>query len=297
MTFVISPMVALPRMDAAEAAATVIALKTALHLAMSAQVRSSAERAANARGKRREGDAPVVPVAVHASVPACMKRLDARCTALTQARHDAALRDEGRPNRVARRQLFARYKKAWTAVRSLVGVWRETGALASLPPAQLRGVDQVFPDKAGPQARNATALRTWGLGRETFERVKALGVDAAFASLGGSAALAHVTRLHDELGAALGVTSRALPAAAEGGAVATELSAVQSLMREYVIKVHAMVDPEAPGSQALAEALLLPFGALRKAGRPASTKSEEAPVDHPVDPPVTPVEPALRPTG
>ncbi len=295
----LTPSIALPRVDTASLVALAVALETELRIAKATQARSSEAVAANARGRRKgepEGES-AVPVPIAAGVTSCMKRLGVACTQLSRARR-AASRSEGRPQRAVRKGLLGRYRKAWSMLASQVEVWRGAGALASLTEAQRASLDRVVGEI--PDLRT-NARAAWTLGRDALEHIRSEGVDAVVAALGGAAVLAHVERVHGEMGAAFGVTA-STAVDASGGAVADAMASVQSLMREYVLKVHAMVDPEVPGSDELAAQLLAPFVDVRSAARPAPGAKAKAPVT-PADParpdaqPAAPAAPALRPTG
>ncbi len=303
MSDVISPVVTLPRLNAADAIALVLALGTALDLAQSEQAAVSEGQAANSRG-RRQAEAPVptaLPVAIPANISACVARLRGSCERLEAARKGDATPSATAPKRRSRKVIFAAYQRAWTAARSQVGVWREAGMFAALPAAQREALDAVFPDGGGAEGLTGSARRVWTAGRDLLATARGRGVFATFASLRSAEVLSHVVALHDELGAELGVTAKTRRRGGTSGNVAPALGEVQSGLREYVIKVSAMVEGDVPGSAVVAEALLAPFGEFSRAAPARSTKTVVTP--QPVAPakPAAPRDvietPVLRPTG
>lgn len=306
MSPIISPVVTLPRMDAAEAITLVLSLKTALHHAQTAQEKPAEEPTSPAKTRRGGAEPASAPVVIPGNVASCMTRLDACCATLTLARsHGVTTKVDVRSRSAARQSVVGRYKKAWTAVRSQVAVWRETGAVGRLTPAQRDALDVVFPADGDARNLKSATRRVWADGRDTLAEIKSRGVDAAFSALGGDDALAHVRALHTQLGAELGVTARAKPSVASGGAVADALGAIRTTLREYVIKVHAMIDPAVPASAAAVGALLSPIDEVFKRSRATVAKSTatKAPAKPPVvDPNAKPSNtdaqhPPLRPTG
>ncbi len=304
-----TPTMTIPQVSAPTLLALCQALHTALHAAQAAQVQTSEAQAANTRGRRRQENEPVtaVPVPIAGGVTSCMRRLDGACATLAQARRDGASRSEGRPRRVVRQRLPGRYRKAWGAVVGLLAVWRKAGVLDELPEASRHALERVFgADFAAPSMRGGAGA-AWVRGGELMARMKADGVDALITSLGGGRVLANLGTVHAEVGAAFGMTA-AVPVASAGASAGDAASAVRSLVREYALKVSAMVDPEVPGSDALAATLLAPLDELCGAPRPAKAKRPAAqqPKQPAAPPQNTPsrgaTEPAkdatpLRPTG
>ncbi len=279
-----APTVALPRMNALEALAIGVALKTALDGARAAQVRASESTAANTHGLGRRveaGGAAAVPVVISAGVDGSMRRLEAACGALAQARRQRAQRVEARVGVATLRQLFNRYKQAWTTLRAQLDVWRRADALEHLPEASRAAVERVLPPGRASMLRGS-AREVWVAGDDVLALVRSEEIDALFASLGGGGVIARLAAAHDELGAALGVTAALPSRAATGVALATAITLVQRAMREYVLKVHAMVDPDAPGSDELATRLLAPLADHRKSASRRRRSKGAAP---------------LRPTG
>ncbi|MFO0645178.1 MAG: hypothetical protein U0326_02995 [Polyangiales bacterium] len=305
MSEIIRPVVTLPRMNAADAITLALSLKTALNLAQSAQAKAAEEHATKSQPRKADAsNAPALVLVMPGNIPACMARLDACCVTLTRARREgAATQAEERPRRGVRKAAFDRYKKSWSALLSQVAIWRETGALASLTAAQRAALDEVFPEGGNAKDLTGTARRVWLDGRDLLSRIKARGLGEVFTALGAEAVQAHVQRLHAELAAELGVTAPTKSAAATGE-VGDAFVALHGVMREYVVKVHAMIDPAMPESAALVDALLAPFSELRATGRTTATKpAKKIPAKPPViDTDAKPAnsdtaKPALRPTG
>lgn len=305
MSQIITPVVVLPRMNAADAITIALALKTALRTAQT-DAKPNEEAAANAKGKRREADAKSAPAPViAANVPSCMTRLETCCEALSSANRKGSTTPVVTRSGTSTKSLLGGYKRAWSAVRSQVNVWRETGTIARLSEEQRDAVDQTFPAGGDAQKLTGAARRVWVWGRDTLASIKSHGLDEAFASLGAQDVLAHVQKLHTQLAASLGVTVVSRSSSTSGGDVGGALADVQATLREYVIKVHAMVDPAVPGSAELAETLLKPLSSFQPTVRsspakatPKTVPAKPAPIDTTATASNTnATTPALRPTG
>jgi hypothetical protein len=314
MREIIHPIVVLPRMDAGDAITLTLSLKTSLHAAQTPQAKHAEESAATPRARRREVEAASahpIAVVIPSNVTSCMTRLDACCTALSNARRAGdTTRGNAQSSRSSRKALFERYQRAWSAGSGQVRVWRETGALDALTPMQRTSLDEVFPSAGDGAVARANARRRWARGRDRLATMKARGLDEVFASLGAARVLTNIEMAHAQLAAELGVTEHTKPSASTGE-MGEALSALQATLREYVIKVHALADPATPGTDALIATLLAPFEELRKTSRatpakPATEKKSstaKTPATPPViDPHAKPsntdtASPALRPTG
>ncbi|MFS8069478.1 MAG: hypothetical protein ACMG6S_24200, partial [Byssovorax sp.] len=91
--------------------------------------------------------------------------------------------------------------------------------------------------------------------------------------LGGAAFLANITEAQEAYGRALNIT---VPVEVEAtGEVRARLVAALAAVRDYVNRVAAYAEPDVPGSDELAEALLLPLSVWESTHR-AST-AEAAP--------------------
>jgi hypothetical protein len=301
------PTVVLPRMSAATSLAVGQSLHTALWATQNAQVQTSAAQAANTPSPRAEGATPepAVPVAIPATVAECMSRLDAVCQHLAATRPDGATAPT--PNRSARRArrkgLPGRYRKAWFALEKQLHLWRGSGLFAKLPSASREVLTGVFGEDLRVSRLQTDGRSQWTLGSKTFAEKDFAAVEAIFRANGAEDLVTHLRSLHDELGVAFGVTA-AVSVPAPPVTTAALVTEVQDVMREYVLKVHAMVSPIVPGSEALAAQLLAPLADLvrsqpsKAAKTTKATKTKDAAQDARPDPVVkdTPAEP-LRPTG
>ncbi len=301
----IVPVISLPRMSAAETTAMILALKTAYDAQKAAQAPSE-ERAAPTRAERRHPRKPPVTanVSIGQGVSGCMTRLCVAGNALSGACAAGLDADESeaadRANRAERRAHANQYKRAWSALVAQLGVWRETGSLMSLPAASRASFERVLPaDLKVNLLGRARAL--WTAGDHRLARMSAEGVDESVAALGGADVLSHLRRAHQQLGASLGVSKPVAAPRTPAREVFASLVAAQTVMREYVLKVFAMIDPEVQGSDAAAAALLAPLLDAARAGvskpaRPA--KKPAAPAQTPVaHAPANDTAPAARPTG
>ncbi len=296
-------VMAIPLMTAAALLALARSLQTSLTTAQAAQVSASEAQAANTRGRRRNDAEPeaAVPVSIPGNIPSCMKRLDGACATLSLARRSAASEGAGRAPSSVRQSVTGRYRKAWSAVTGQLSVWNKAGVISELPEASRASLTRVFGEELRAPDLSGTAAAAWVKGADTLDHVKSEGVEALFSSLGGARVLANLTRTHAEIGASLGITVAVSSSTPASISVRDALAAARSVMSEYVIKVHAMIDPEVPGSEAVASSLLAPFGELSKRARPVKKATKTAPVT----PPVTRREVAdpandaapLRPTG
>jgi hypothetical protein len=314
MSLVFAPVISFPQMSAPTLVAVGCSLRTALAAARIAQARASADAVANRSSFDRDEPTfqPVhaVPVEIPSGVLSCMRRLDEACATLVLRRREKAARNEKTPARSARRGISGRYHKAWNTLGDQFGVWRKAGVLGALPAASRAAITYVFgATVAMPELRGSVRAQ-WTVGGETLDRMRVVGVDAIILSLGGGSVLANLQRMHDEVGAAFGMTAAVAGTTAVGdGTVGGSMANVRAVLREYVLKVHAMVDPEVPGSEALAATLLAPLVDLANAPSPVKgkarggAKAPAKPVEEPVEKPETtqaategaPVP--LRPTG
>jgi hypothetical protein len=303
MNIPLIPTIVLPRMRAGEVIAVVFRLKTALKAAKSSQAEASSDRAANATGRQRGREVPqsvAVPVAIPGTVTACMKRLQVECARLSQARREPATGTPAKPvNRAERRGVVGRYRGAWNVLRRQLSVWRDAGTIDALDEATSDAFTRVFGASDELPMLEGSARAMWTSGQETLDHMKSEGVDAVIASLGGAHVLARVRTVHEEVDAELRMTAAKHPGVA-GAGVGDTMSAVLALLREYVLKVHAMVAVEVPGSDALAAQLLAPFEDVVSSGRSSKQTAAVQKLAKPATPvaPVAPVaEPVLKATG
>ncbi len=301
------PKVLVPKMTAAEAVALVGALQGA-H-----RTQQSAEEAAPTDSKRAKR-----VVCVPGNVTGCMKRLGGAGETLASARQRGVKRAQteaqAKANRAQRREALQAYKQAWSSACSQVGVWRGTGRLAKLPESSREPLERIFP-RGMTGLANGRALAVHTLGAERLDAMKSEGVVATFHELGGAEVLAHLQQAHQKFSTSLGVSptspKSATATAPEAPEVAPALARVRKLLGEYALKVCAMVDPEEPGSETVAYALLEPLhdavvksarrSAKSKPARKAPAKPAAKPAEAPAvvvqQPPANDTTPALRPTG
>jgi len=193
-------------------------------------------------------------------------------------------------------------------------LWRGTGRLAKLPESSREPLERFFPQGATGLA-NGRVLAVHTVGAERLTDMNTEGVDVTFRELGGAEVLAHLQQAHKNFSDSLGVSptspKSATATAPEAPEVAPALARVRKLLGEYALKVCAMIDPEEPGSEKVAYALLNPLhdvavksarrNAKGKPARKASAKPAVKPAEAPAvvvqQPPANDTTPALRPTG
>ena len=214
----------------------------------------------------------------------------------------------GRPRQAARKVLPGRYHKTWNTLGKQLHLWRGCGALARLPEASREALTKVFGSSLTVPTFRVDAQAAWTLGDETLRQMRSKGVTAIITALGGELLLANIESMHADLSAAFGVSSPVSVPAPSASSVEA-IAQVRAALCEYVLKVHAMVGPEAPGSDAVAAKLLAPLNELPRA-KNAATKTKKAAKETtatPATPTAEPVAtggtatpiaaPALRPTG
>lgn len=282
----IAPQVTLPRMTAGETCTVAQALKTS--------------HDAQPRG--------VVPQ----PVTRCLHRLTAACDTLGQGGNRQLRRAQAKAeqkSRGARRRVdYNTCQRAWTALFDQVGVWRTTGAVRRLTPDQQAALDHVLPVKGPDFDLRSRNRALWNTGSALLGHMTSNGLDDVFVTLGGAEVLAHVRRTHDDLGAALGVSSPMAAPVSQGPTVAAPLAVVQERLREYVVKVYALLDAEVEGSDAIVGALLAPLfdvaesraqksAATKRAKKTATKTAAPTTVVTSSSTPANDVTPAQRPTG
>jgi hypothetical protein len=144
---------------------------------------------------------------------------------------------------------------AWSALHSWLLGWcllPETVHPQHAQACALR--DLVFADRLG-----FTQLRyrlQWQESEARLAAIDAHGHAAVIKKLGGAVFLDHLRAAHRTYGEALHIT-RPLPTLADSD-IKTGLLATLDAIRDYATRVAALADPDEPGSEALAEALLRP---------------------------------------
>lgn len=279
MTLVFAPVISFPHLNAPTLVAVGCSLHTALAAARAAQARASANAVANRSPLER--DTPpaetehAVPVEIPAGVVSCMRRLDEACATLSQARRDQSASEESTPATLGRRGITGRYRGAWGTLGDQFVVWHKAGVIHGLPKASREALTRVFGSPLAMPTLNDGARAQWTVGRDTLERIHKEEVDTIIGSLGGERVLANLQRVHAEVGAAFGMTAAISQAQGDGEVtVGDALTHVRTVLGEYVLKVHALVDPEVPGSEALAATLLAPLVDLARAPSAAKGKAK-----------------------
>lgn len=295
----ISPSVSLPRVDSGVLVALVHSLMTSFKAAQATP--AHVEAVSGTRRKAASTESATSRIVVSENVSECMVRLEAANAHLETVRRAAQPGASKGPSRAARRGLVGRCRRAWSVLRRQLLVWRDVGAIAKLPEATQHAFARVFGEAwASPDLRG-NAMTLWIAGRDTLNQMKSEGVADEIISLGGEGVLADVRAVHAELGAAFGVTKE-VPANDTSVGVGEAVASVQTVLREYVIKVHAMISPKAPGSEALVARLLAPFDAVSANSR-AVTKPTKVKAVNVKDTtaknatPNAPAAPVLKPTG
>lgn len=283
MSHSIAPQVTLPKMTAGETYTVVQALKTS-HDALPQE-------------------------AVTKPVTRCMNRLHAASVPLGPGGNRAIRRARSRAGRSAegagRRERYYACQRAWSALLQQLGVWRETRAVARLSDSQQSALDRLLPAGGLDFDRRDRGRVLWSAGASLLTELQSSGAEEAIVKLGGADVLAHVKRAQNELGASLGVSAPMAAPVAQGPGVAAPLAVVNELLRAYVLKVYALLDPEVEGSDAVVGALLAPLfdvAASRTRATVKNTETEEEPstpeaVVAPSPAPANDVTPAQRPTG
>ena len=124
----------------------------------------------------------------------------------------------------------------------------------------------VFPD--GLSFTKLPYRVEWQESKVRLDAIARDGHDKTFKQLGGAAFLANIVEAQAGYGVALHITVAA-PAEATA-AVRVRLVAVLDAVRDYVNRVSAHAEPDVPGSEKLAEALLLPLSVWETTHRAAA---------------------------
>jgi hypothetical protein len=300
ITIAISPSVALPRVDSGVLVALVHSLATSFHAAQAAHH----EAAPSGRRKTPSTEAAAPSVVISECVSECMTRLRAANTRLEEVRRAADPGVPRGPSRVQRRSLVGRYRRAWNVLRRQLLVWRDNGAIAKLAPSTRDAFERVFGKAWGSPDLRGGAMTLWIAGNDALDKMKTEGVIPVITEMGGASVLAAVRASHDELGAAFGVTQE-IPANDTAAGLSDAVADVQTVLREYVIKVHAMQTPSVAASTPFVARLLAPFEAVIESSRAVAksakakaekVKAEKAEKDKKATP-VAPVAPVVTRTG
>jgi hypothetical protein len=134
----------------------------------------------------------------------------------------------------------------------------------------------VFPDALG--FTKLPYKIEWQESKSRLAAIDREGHDKTFKQLGGATFLDHLREAHEAYGVALHITVPR-PQEAPSPDIRTALDAACAALRDYVTRVAAHADPDVPGSEALAEALLKPLAAWESSHRAASPPAEDLPPD------------------
>ena len=126
----------------------------------------------------------------------------------------------------------------------------------------------------------------WQQSKVRLDAIEREGHEKTFKQLGGAAFLANIIEAQAAYGIALGIT---VPATAEATSeIGVRLVAILAAVRDYVNRVTAYAEPDVPGSEELAEALLLPLHGWETTHRAAAPAAPEGAAPAAVPAPKTP---------
>ena len=240
----------LPKMTSATLVSVMLALETELSHALRDQ-RQASQTAADAASRRtRAAQVTTAPVPVGEPVVDCARRLTAARVTL-----EGALAQPPRASsNPARRAQVSRHATAWRSLRAWLTAWCDNDGLDAALRAQVVAArEMLFARPVGLRFLVGTEFHAWGGGREVLSRVEREDLAAVFERLGGAPMLAQVVAAHTALGEALHVTRPANDvAAAPSEGVRATRDAALAVLREYVVKVGALVTGDVPGSTTLA---------------------------------------------
>lgn len=228
-TFTAQDNIQLPRLGAAEAGVLITQLLTA----------ATAETAA-AKGKE---------------LPPPIERSRTRLTA-AHASLDEVVTPEPAGDTQAKRKADRRIDAAYSAGFDWLSGW------CKLPADKNPHLDEAKALMAVvyPEALGFTKLPyriEWQESKVRLDAIDRDGHGKTFKALGGAAFLTNIREAHEAYGTTLGIT---VPVAiASTGEVRARLDAAAAAIRDYVSRVSAHGEPDVPGSQELADALLQPL--------------------------------------
>ncbi|WP_437731258.1 hypothetical protein [Sorangium sp. So ce1335] len=100
----------------------------------------------------------------------------------------------------------------------------------------------------------------WKESKARLDAIRSARHERTFKKLGGEAFLAHLEEAHEAYGRALHITAPR-PESAPTGDVRAAFLATLAALRDYATRVAAHADPDVPGSEAVSAALLAPLAA------------------------------------
>ena len=124
----------------------------------------------------------------------------------------------------------------------------------------------------------------WQESQSRLEAIEQGKHENTFKVLGGASFIKHLKEMHSTYGKVLGITS-INEDKTSNAEVGIQSTAARDALRDYIMRVNAYADPEEPGSQELAQALLKPLTTwtstrTRKSASESDSKHEPLP---PVD--------------
>ncbi|WP_437775887.1 hypothetical protein [Sorangium sp. So ce1097] len=185
------------------------------------------------------------------------------------------------------------------------GTFDWLGGWCKLPPERNPHLDEakdlfnlLFPD--GLSFTRLPYKLEWKESKARLDAIRGARHDRTFKKLGGEVFLAHLEEAHEAYGRALHITAPK-PESAPTGDVRAAFLATLAALRDYATRVAAHADPDVPGSEAVSAALLAPLATWESrpsgssGGASASdvTETPAAPGAPPVEPPPEPEEEAL----
>ncbi len=242
-SFTAQDLIQLPRLGAAEAAVLITQLLTA----------------AEAQAKAAKGKALPPPI-------------ERSCGRLTTAHValDGVVTPQAAGDTKAKRNADRWIDSAWSASFDWLSGW------CKLPPEKNPYLAEskalmalVFPDALG--FTKLPYRVEWQQSKTRLEAIARDGHDKTFKQLGGAAFLANLIEAQEGYGSALNIT---VPIEVEAtGEVRARLSEALAAVRDYVNRVAAYAEPDVPGSDELAEALLLPLSVWESTHRAATPEA------------------------
>ncbi|WP_437664460.1 hypothetical protein [Sorangium sp. So ce1182] len=183
---------------------------------------------------------------------------------------------------------------AWSATFDWLSGW------CKLPPERSPGLDEanelfklLYPD--GLSFTRLPYKLEWKESKARLDAIRGARHERTFKKLGGESFLAHLEEAHEAYGRALHITAPK-PESAPAGDVRGAFLATLAALRDYATRVAAHADPDVPGSEEVSAALLAPLAAWES--RPAGSSNgaggtPETPAAPPAEAPTEPEEEPL----
>lgn len=133
----------------------------------------------------------------------------------------------------------------------------------------------LYPD--GLKFTQLTYQKQWAETSARLQRIAADALHRDLKQLGGEVFLKNLQQAHKEYGAALGVTSPKASPASATAPVRDPLQNLQEALRQYVLQVSALADPERPATEEMATELLAPMSEWQSRPARGATAPPPAP--------------------